>query len=607
MTTAPTHPPASGARVAVVDAERLNRSALEDFLRAAGFAVIEFTASGIPSLQQLRDDLPELVLLDLPPGTAGAAPSALLQAMQQDRRLREVPVIVLTSHADLSQRLTALQCGAADFLVTPIDPRELALRLRNTLAAKALGDRLARTDALTGLPNRDATLHRLDWAVKHARRQGSVGAGLQVGLERCKQVNDALGPSVGDELLRAVALRLQVGLRDTDMVSPAVLPVTLPAALEPPTPPTAAADGTPVLSRAGGAEFTVLLPVIERADDAAVVAERVALHMTQPFDIGGRELYVSCRIGISVFPDDSSDADMVLKHAGAAMRQGKRPLAPGDAAFHFHSCELNARSLNRLTVEQELHHALERGELRLHYQPKVDIASGRLCGAEALVRWQHPQRGLLGPGEFIGVAEDCGLIAPLGDWVLREALRQLAAWRRLGWALPQIAINVASQQLQRPGLVAGVRAALACSGIDATSLCLELTESAIIDSGPHTTRRLHELKALGLQIALDDFGTGYSSLSYLHKFPLDEIKIDRSFLAHCGGGDRHGEAITKAIIAMGHGLGLRVVAEGVETQRQLDFIRAQQCDVFQGFLFAQPLPAEECADLFCANSVAELV
>ena len=588
------------ARVAVVDAELLNRAALEDFLRASGYAVASPAGPGWPDLQRLRDELPDLVLLDLPPdAAASAAPLALLRQWQQDRHLRAVPVIVLTAHADLPQRLAALEAGATDFLVTPIDSRELALRLRNTLAAKAQGQRLARTDALTGLPNRDATLHRLDWAVRHARRQGHVGAVLQVGLERFKQVNDALGPTLGDALLRAVAQRLAHGLRGTDMVAHDLGPAV-------------AQSDAPVLSRASGDEFTVLLAQIERPDDAAVVAQRIVEQMAQPFDIGGRELYASCRIGISVFPSDGDDADMVLRQAGAAMRQGRRPLAPGDSAFRFHSGELNARSLNRLTVEQDLHHALERGELRLHYQPKVDIASGRLCGAEALVRWQHPQRGLIGPVEFIAVAEDCGLIAPLGDWVLREALRQLGQWRQRGWMLPQIAVNVASPQLQRPGWVESVRNALDDSGIDGASLCLELTESAIIDSGPHTIRRLHELRELGVQIALDDFGTGYSSLSYLHRFPLDELKIDRSFLAGCGRRSADGpldassEAITKAIIAMGHGLGLRVVAEGVETEAQLGFIRTQHCDVFQGYLFSAPMPAEGCADLFSQLSPAHV-
>jgi EAL domain-containing protein (putative c-di-GMP-specific phosphodiesterase class I) len=301
---------------------------------------------------------------------------------------------------------------------------------------------------------------------------------------------------------------------------------------------------------------------------------------------------------MAVFPGEGefadNDTDAVLQQAGVAMRHSRQPGAAGSggSGFQFYREDLNAQSLRRLTMARELHHALERDELRLHYQPQLDARGGRVCGAEALVRWLHPQRGLLGPVEFIPVAEEAGLITRLGAWVLHEALRQLAAWRAEGLVLPQMAVNVASAQLQHPRLRDEVVAALAHSGLRGSDLCLELTESAMIDGGPQVTTTLEAIKQLGVGLSLDDFGTGYSSLTHLRRFPIDEIKVDRSFVSDCGseGGNA---AITAAIIAMARRLGLRVVAEGVEEPRQLAFILANEADLVQGYLFAKPMPAAE--------------
>ena len=577
---APQHdaaPPAAEANIVVIDDEPLNTAALVEFLRAAGYRQVTGLSGADVTAQALRDEQPDLLLLDL--GAAPARAFDVLHWMQDDRVLRHVPVIVLTADRDLPSRLHALELGAADCLVKPIDAVELRLRVRNTLAAKVYRDQLAHTDPLTGLPNRESLLWRLDWALGQAQRHGSVGAVLQLGLDRFKQVNDALGPAVGDDLLHAVAQRLAAGLRGSDAVARG-------------RPPRSGA----MLTRGSGDEFSVLLPSIERVEDAAVVARRLIERMAEPFSVAGHELFMSCRIGIAVFPGDSADKDTVLKHAGVAMRHARRAGQVACSGFQFYSGALNSQALQRIDVERELHHALEQGELRLHYQPQVDVASGRVFGVEALVRWQHPQRGLLGPGEFIAVAEETGLIVPLGHWVLREALRQLAAWRASGLVLPQIAVNLASQQLQRSELGDEVREALRTSGVDAQSLCLELTESAIIDSGPQVIATLESIKRLGVQLALDDFGTGYSSLTHLRRFPIDELKIDRSFVTDCETGGNN-SALTAAIIAMAHQLGLRVVAEGVETRSQLAFLRANGADSFQGYLFARPLHADALGEL----------
>jgi diguanylate cyclase len=552
------------ARIAIVDAEPLTCAELEAFLRSLGYLQVVTVAPDADVLDTLREERPDLVLLDL----ALREPTAfeVLGWMGTDRLLRHVPVIAVTAQDERPNRLRALKLGATDYLVKPIDPADLELRLRNTLATKLHHDRLAYTDALTGLPNREASLNRLDWALKFARRHNTTGAVLQVGLDRFKQINDTLGPAMGDELLRAVGRRLATCLRDSDVVTR-----------------DAPAESAAQVTRGDGDEFTVLLPAMVRSDHASVVANRIVEAMADPFMLIGHEVFVTCQVGIAVFPTDALDRDTVLRQAKLAMRHARAAGEASGSGFRFFSQELHGRSSNRLALERELHHALERDELVLHYQPKVDLGNGRVCGAEALVRWQHPQRGLLGPGAFIEVAEESGLIVPLGDWVLREALRQVAAWRRLGLPPFAVAVNVSSLQLRRPRLDRTVHDALASAGLDGASLCLELTESAIMETGVNVTSALHAIKELGVRLALDDFGTGYSSLSYLRRFPIVE----------CHAGNNSATIITQAIITMAHGMGLSVVAEGVETAQQREFLRANACDQYQGYLFSRPVPAIE--------------
>lgn len=559
------------ARVLVLFGEPLNGMALEDFLRQEGYEQVKAWAGKAATLDKLREWAPDLVLLEL----AMTAPPAmeLLAMLRRDRSLRHVPVVGLADAQGAELRLQALKAGAADALAMPVHPDELALRVRNLLRNKAYQDRLAQTDALTGLPNRLSSSQRLDWALKHARRYDTKGAVLKVGLDRIRQVNDALGPTLGSELLRAVAKRLLNCMRDTDVVA------------------RHEENGSAMLARGDGDEFSVLLPVVERPGDAGVVAQRIIDMMTRPFSIGGYDMVVTCRVGIAIFPDDGTERDAVLRHAAVAMRHGSGGDAAAANSLHFFSSELNARSMHRLGLERELRQALEQEQLVLHYQPKVQVQTGRIAGAEALVRWNHPTRGLMRPDDFICVAEEAGLIGLLGHWVLRQSLRQLAAWRAAGLPLEHVAVNVSSLQFQRAGLSNEVCDALIDAGLAGPQLCLELTESAIMESGVSVMETLTSLRAVGVKLALDDFGTGYSSLSYLHRFPLDELKIDRSFLKTCTT-PGPASAVTAAIIAMGHRLGLTVVAEGVETPEQLRFIQQEGCDTYQGFLFAKPLPAE---------------
>jgi diguanylate cyclase (GGDEF)-like protein len=558
----------SGAKIMVVDDEPLNVEGLEAFLAAAGYTDVVSTTGAEGVQDRLFNEQPDVVLLDLM--TSPFNGFDVLAWMRSERTLRHVPVVILSSAADAKTKLRALELGATDFLAKPVDGSELALRLRNTLAAKVYCDQLAYLDSLTGLPNRERYLDRVDWALRFARRHGTVGAVLQVGLDRFKQINEALGPAIGDQLLRTVALRLQKCVRETDVVLRS-----------------GGHNTQTIVSRLGGDEFTVLLPIMERADNAAIVAQRILNMNVVPCKAGSREVFVTSRIGIAVFPADGTSKDTLLKDAGVAMRHAKLD----GGGYKFYSKDLNARSIHGLSLEGELRRGIERRELRLHYQRKVDLKTGRLCGAEALVRWQHPTRGLLEPADFIATAEETGLIIELGEWVLAEACSQMRAWRARGLASPRIAVNLSSLQFRQRRLAQTVRDALAEAGIEADALILELTESAIMDSGRDTVHALGELKEIGVGLSVDDFGTGYSSLSRLKRFPLDEIKIDSAFVADITT-DRDA-AIAIAIIGMGHSLGLVVVAEGVETPEQLAFLRAQSCDVVQGYLFGRPIPPEE--------------
>jgi EAL domain-containing protein (putative c-di-GMP-specific phosphodiesterase class I) len=336
--------------------------------------------------------------------------------------------------------------------------------------------------------------------------------------------------------------------------------------------------------------------------DAGTVAQRILDIVAAPFNIGGHELFVTCCIGIALYPADGTARDPILKAAAVSMRHAKRERRD---SYRYFSKELNAQSLDRLSLETELRRAIERGELELFYQPKVDLKSNRLVGAEALVRWRHPQRGMVSPGDFIPLAEETGLIIPLGQWVLNTACQQVRTWEAAGRQPPRVSVNVSSHQFRQRTLARDVQAALSGSGIAARHLCLELTESAIMEHAQDNVRTLMALKDSGVSLSIDDFGTGYSSLSYLKRFPIDEIKIDRSFVSGVER-DKDNAAIVTAVIAMAHSLGLRVVAEGVETPLELAYLLQQGCDECQGFLYSRPLPAADFGALLMAQSLPVL-
>ena len=441
-------------------------------------------------------------------------------------------------------------------------------------AARALSARmsyLAQHDSLTDLPNRILLKDRLTQSMSLAQRHRQKLAVLYLDVDRFKHINDSLGHGIGDRVLQSVAQRLLTCVRSSDTVS-----------------------------RHGGDEFVILLADAVHAQDAIVSVDKILLALAAPHHVEQHDLSITASIGIAIYPDDGTDAETLMKHADFAMLHAKDS---GRNNYQFFKPEMNARALERQSLETGLRHALEQQQFVLHYQPKINLETGAIVGVEALIRWRHPQRGLLAPGHFIPVAEECGFIVPISRWVLRESCRQARAWQDAGLPALRIAINTSAVELRSKDYVAGVRAILAETALDARYLELELNESFLMHDSKSTIGVLQELKDMGVQLALDDFGTGYSSLSYLKRFPIDSLKIDQSFVRGLAT-DADDASIVRAVISMGESLRMLVVAEGVETREQLQFLREHACPEGQGFYFSHPVVAGEFSQLL-GRSVVE--
>lgn len=423
---------------------------------------------------------------------------------------------------------------------------------------------LAQYDKLTGLPNRELFRDRLRQSMARAERQRKLVALMFLDLDRFKEINDTLGHIAGDTLLVAVTGRLKHHLREVDTIA-----------------------------RLGGDEFTIIVENLNEPSDANAVAEKILEALASPFPLEGQEYSVTASIGITICPSDGRDVDVLLKNADIAMYKAKEL---GRNRYHAFTVDMNTRSLERLALQSELRKALERDEFKLHYQPRIDTRNNRVVALEALVRWIHPERGLVPPGEFVAFAEETALILPIGEWILRTACAQNKLWQDAGLTPVKISVNISAAQLRLGDLESSIRDLLEETGLRPEYLDLEITESTLMSDSETIRACLERLGTLGLRIFIDDFGTGYSSLSYLRRFPISGLKIDRSFVMDVPT-DPNATAIARAVIALSRALHIQVIAEGVETEQQLEFLRAEGCHEVQGFHFSEPLPAKQAQKL----------
>lgn len=476
------------------------------------------------------------------------------------------PIILLTGQDERAVDIEALRLGAADYVhKADITPALLSRSITYAIERKRVEQKIARLaeiDSLTGLANRTIFMEFLKRAVARTDRQKNHVAVLFLDLDRFKNINDSLGHAAGDNLLVQVSQRLEQCVRASDMVC-----------------------------RLGGDEFTVILEGVGRARTAALVAEKILASLAPPFDINGHEIYANASVGIALYPGGIRGVDELVKNADMAMYRAKEK--PG-SHYEFHTDEMTDRAHERLSLERDLRRAIEKDELILHYQPQLCLSTDDIIGYEALVRWIHPESGLIPPDRFIPVAEETGLIVPLGEWVLKTACAQNQAWIADGIDARRVAVNLSAKQFQSQLLPDQVWTAIETSGLDPRYLELELTEGHLAENADDATETLNALKTMGVTVSVDDFGTGYSSLSHLKRFPVDTLKIDRSFVMDLPG-NIDDAAITKAILSIGKSLNLSVVAEGVEDEAQLAFLREHGCDFVQGYFLSKPLPPDDLA------------
>ncbi len=460
-----------------------------------------------------------------------------------------------------------------DFSAFPLELKTTQLHIQNKLlfitTARDITDRkdaeqrinyMASHDALTTLPNRALLQDRIEQTLVHNQRHRLKAAVLFIDLDKFKIINDTLGHDIGDGLLQAAAARLVAGVRGEDTVA-----------------------------RQGGDEFIILLSHINRPEDAGIIAQKLQSALVEPFLIKGKELHIGASIGIAIYPDDGENMEILMKNSDIAMYHAKES---GRGNYQYFSSKLNEQAAEKQELNNDLRHAIERNELFLAYQPVVDMLSGNITGMEVLLRWKHPELGLVSPVKFIPLAEESGLILSIGDWVLKTACVQLQTWLKQGYEVPRLAINLSAKQFRLKTLAADIDNVLKMTGTDPRFIGIEITESMLVQNIEEMVVTLLNLSNMGLEISIDDFGTGYSSLSYLKRFPINKLKIDKSFIDDIA---THPDdaAIVKAIIAMAHGLSMKVVTEGVETQAQLDFLREHGCEQYQGYIFSKPLPASE--------------
>ena len=564
--------------ILVVEDEEAIRTNIVRLLRIEGFDVQQ-AANGSEGLALARERHPALILSDvMMPVMDG---HQMLAALRHDPLTGEIPVVFLTARADHGDIRAGMNLGADDYLLKPFQRDDLlaAVRTRlarrreqagNTLALQQQVRQLAQFDPLTELPNQSALLDRARVTLAAAHAGNSRVGVMMVGLDGLKHVNHSLGIDAGDRVLRAVAKRLHHLVHDAVFVGE-----------------------HDMAARLTGDRFALLIEGFADDDYLAGLAQSAADELARPLPAGEQDIFLTASIGVAVRRDADDTAENLLQRAEVALDAAK---ASGPRGLSFFSEEMQARAVRRMRLHNELHKALERGELSLHYQPQVAIAEKRIVGFEALMRWNHPELGFVSPAEFIPVAEESGIIVAMGTWALHEACRQVRLWLDAGFGPVRMAVNLSARQFAEDELLATVVGAMARYRIPPEMLELEITESIAMQGVERTVMTLTALKKLGLALAMDDFGTGYSSLAYLKRFPLDVLKVDQSFVRNVTS-DPGDAAITRAVVAMAHSFGLSVIAEGVETADHLDYLAGLGCEDAQGYHFSKPLPAEAAGAL----------
>jgi diguanylate cyclase (GGDEF)-like protein len=570
--------------ILIIDDEEPIRNLLETVL--CGKYECTGVCSAEAALSVLKGNVFDLVLSDI--NMEGISGLELLQHVQRD--CPDTVVLMISGGQTIESAIAAIRGGAFDYLMKPLELSHIeaavdrAYRHHVLLREKRIYENnleelvrertaqieyLAYYDALTDLPNRMLFVDRVSHALTLAQRQPHRAGVMLLALDRFKKIDDTLGHLVGDLCLVEVATRLRSCVKEGDTIA-----------------------------RFNGDEFALLLSPIKATEELAELSQHIAEALKPSFYLEGQEFYVTASFGISIFPDDGIDSGTILKNAGAALYQSKRL---GGNTYRFYTSDMNARAVKRLALETSLRGAIENEELVLYYQPQIDYATQRVVGAEALVRWQHPTLGLLPPSEFIPMAEDTGLILQLGLWVMRTACAEARTWQKQGLCGIHVAVNVSAREFRRPDFFESMVQILHQTGLDASCLELELTETTIMENAEAAVELLNRIRRLGVKIAMDDFGTGYSSLSYLKRLPIDTLKLDRSFVDGSTS-DPNDAALVVAVITLAHSFRLKVIAEGVETEEHLRFLRLLGCDGGQGYLFGKSMPA----DVFRASLDREL-
>jgi diguanylate cyclase (GGDEF)-like protein len=561
--------------ILIVDDEQVSRYTVEILLAAEGYNLV-FAENGEDALQKAGELVPDLMLLDvMMPGMDGFE---VCQRLRDNKRLAELPIVMVTALDDRDSRLRGIQVGADDFMSKPYDRAELRARVRTItrlnryrrlIETEEQLAYLANYDALTDLPNRSLLIERMRQNLERSNRTHQNVAVLALDLDNFQMINDSLGHEVGDKILYETGRRL---IKKVSNVGATV-------------------------ARLSGDEFVVMFDTDNLVKEVSKMAQGLLDDISVPMTVDNHEIVFTASIGISVYPSDGNTAAILLKNADTAMSRAK---AAGKNTYQFFTAKMNEAALERLILENQLRKALTNNELCVYYQPQIELKSGHLIGMEALLRWQHPELGLLSPTKFIPVAEEIGLIIDIGEWVIQTACQQNKAWQRAGFPPIRVSVNVSSRQFRPRNLLQIIKGSLIDSDLNPIYLELELTESLLMEESHEDENSilavLRNLRSMGIQIAMDDFGTGYSSLSYLKRFPITTLKIDRAFVQDICTDDDDAAIIT-AIIAMAHSLRLSIVAEGVETSEQIAFLQDKQCEIIQGYYFSPPVSVDEMTQI----------